>query len=112
ERPFPIDQVALVELAGGSPSTSELQQLPTSGNPPELQSHMLVLRDGSTIKGKMYTIKETTITFDTESKQRRDFEISNIARMFMSAPASRSLYAEQLNNPAPATPPPAATTGG
>jgi hypothetical protein len=99
EKPYPVDQIAVVDLAGGSPSSSELQQLPTSSDPPELQRHMLVLRDGSTIKGKLYTIKETTFTFDTENGQRRDFEISNIVRMYVSAPASRSLYASQLNQP-------------
>jgi hypothetical protein len=109
EKAYPVDRIALVELAGGSPSTSELTQLPTSGDPPELQRHMLVLRDGSTIKGKLYTIKETAFTFDTENGQRRDFEISNIARMFVSAPGARSLYAEQINNQASN---PTPTTGG
>jgi hypothetical protein len=101
EQAYPIDQVALVDLVGGgAPSTAELTHLPTSPDPPELQRHMLVLRDGTALKGKMYTIKENAITFDTEQGQRRDFDLSNIARLYVSAPGARQLYAAQLAQPA------------
>jgi hypothetical protein len=58
---------------------------------------MLVLADGTALKGKLYTIKETALTFDTENGQRRDFELSNVKRMYVSAPGARQLYAAQLN---------------
>jgi len=99
EKPYPVDQIAVVDLGGGTPSSGELNQLPTSADPPELQRHMIVLKDGTAIKGKLYTIKENAFTFDTENGQRRDFDISNINRMYVSAPGARQLYAAQLSQP-------------
>ena len=99
ENPYPIDDVAYVDFGGGAPATAELTQLPTSANPPELRRHMLVLNDGTVVHGKLYTIKENAITFDTQNRERKDFDISSIARMYISAPASRQLYAAQLSNP-------------
>jgi small nuclear ribonucleoprotein (snRNP)-like protein len=96
EKAYPISDVAVVDFGGGSqPSGQELGQLPTSNDPPELQRHMVVLKDGTTVRGKMYTIKETAITFDTEQGQRKDFDISNISRMYVSAPGARQLFASQ-----------------
>jgi hypothetical protein len=102
ERPYPISDIAVVDFAGGDPAATELQQLPTSGDPPELQRHMLVLRDGGVVHGKLYTIKENALTFDTQQGQRQDFDLSNVSRMYVSAPASRQLYAAQLQAAQPA----------
>ena len=98
EKAYPVSDIALVDFSGGGqPSTQELSQLPTSNDPPELQRHMVVLRDGTTVRGKLYTIKENSISFDNEQGQRRDFELSNISRLYVSAPGARQLYASQLS---------------
>ncbi len=98
EKSYPIDQVAVVDFAGGTPETSELNKLPTSANPPELQRHMLTLSDGSTILGKMHSITESAISFDNEQGQRQQYQLSNIKRMYMSAAGSRELFASQLSS--------------
>jgi len=98
EKAYPVSEIALVDLSGGGqPSTQELNQLPTSNDPPELQRHMVVLNDGTTVRGKLYTIKENSISFDNEQGQRRDFDLSNISRLYVSAPGARQLYASQLS---------------
>ena len=98
EKAYPVSDIALVDFSGGGqPSTQELSQLPTSNDPPELQRHMVVLRDGTTVRGKLYTIKENAISFDNEQGQRRDFDLSNISRLYVSAPGARQLYASQLS---------------
>jgi hypothetical protein len=100
ERAYPVSDIALVDFAGGAqPPTQELTQLPTSNDPPELQRHMVVLNDGTAVRGKLYTIKENAISFDTEQGQRRDFDLSNISRLYVSAPGARQLYASQLGQP-------------
>jgi hypothetical protein len=100
EKAYPVDQIALVDFTGGAqPQTRELTQLPTSNDPPELQRHMVVLRDGTALLGKLYTIKENAITFDTEQGQRRDFDLSNISRLYVSAPGARQLFASQIAQP-------------
>ena len=104
EKAYPVNDIALVDLSGGAdPSTQELNQLPTSNDPPELQRHMVVLRDGTTVRGKLYTIKETSISFDNEQGQRRDFDLSNISRLYVSAPGARQLYASRLSQSNPVT---------
>jgi len=97
EKAYPVEQMALVDFGSGDPVASELNQLATSRDPAELQRHMLVLSDGTTLKGKLYTIKENALTFDTENGQRRDFELSNIKRMYVSAPGARELWASKMN---------------
>jgi len=97
EKAYPVSEIAVVDLSGGAqPSTQELNQLPTSNDPPELQRHMVVLKDGTTVRGKLYTIKENSISFDNEQGQRRDFDLSNISRLYVSAPGARQLYASRL----------------
>jgi len=100
EKAYPVSDIALVDFTGNpQPPTEELTQLPTSSDPPELQRHLVVLNDGTAIKGKLYTIKENAITFDTEQGQRRDFDLSNIKRLYVSAPGARQLYASQISQP-------------
>lgn len=104
EKAYPVSEIALVDFSGGGqPSTQELNQLSTSNDPPELQRHMVVLNDGTTVRGKLYTIKETSISFDNEQGQRRDFDLSNIRRLYVSAPGARQLYASQLSQGNPIT---------
>ncbi len=104
EKAYPVSEIALVDFSGGGqPSTQELNQLSTSNDPPELQRHMVVLNDGTTVRGKLYTIKETSISFDNEQGQRRDFDLSNIRRLYVSAPGARQLYASQLQGQNPIT---------
>jgi hypothetical protein len=98
EQSYPIADVALIDFGAGTPSAAELKQLPTSNNAPELERHMLVLRDGTVVHGKMYTIKENAITFDTQAGERRDFDLSTISRMYMSGPGGRQVFAAQLQS--------------
>jgi hypothetical protein len=100
EQSYPIADVALVDMGAGDPPAAELNQLPTSNDPPELQRHMLVLRDGTLIHGKMYTIKQNAITFDTQEGQRRDFDLGNISRMYMTGTGARQVFASILSSPA------------
>jgi hypothetical protein len=103
EKSYPIDQVAVVDFAGGNPDSSEVNKLPTSANPPELQRHMLTLSDGSTILGKMHSITENAISFDNEQGQRQQYPLSNVKRMYMSAAGSRELFASQVSSSQGAT---------
>jgi hypothetical protein len=106
DRTYPIGDVAVVDFAGGEPKAAELNQLPTSdGSSDDLQRHMLALRDGTLVHGRMYTITPNAITFNTQNGHQ-DFDLNNISRWYVSPVASRQLYAAQLQapQPAPATP--------
>jgi hypothetical protein len=98
----------MVDFGVGDPAAAELNQLPV-GTPTELQRNMLVLRDGSVIHGKVYTIKENAITIDNASGGRQDVDLGNVSRLYMNANAARSVFASALGAaPAAAAAPTAA----
>ena len=97
ERSFPFDDIAVIGFTDPNASKSEVEQLPTSDNPPELERHMLVLRDGRTLKGKLYDFtNDSRVVFDTRSGSggvdRQSFNMSDVARLYLSAPSARSLF--------------------
>src|SRR5207237_8492169 len=55
-RSFPQSDIALIAFVPGDPATAELNQLPQSDNPTELQRNLVVKRDGSIVRGKVYKI--------------------------------------------------------
>jgi len=92
ERTFPIDQIAGIIYGGGNPSDNELSQLPTSDNPPELERHMLVLRDGRVLHGKVYHWEPDSVMFDTTSG-RGTYNAGEVARLYLSGPPARRVFA-------------------
>lgn len=115
QRMFPFDDIALIQFTGGDPSRAELEKLPTSDNPPESERHMLVLKSGEAIRGKYHGFEGDRMTFDVwnsaGSVDRRTINLSDVARMYLSASASRNVFNNILHNApaaAPAAEPPSA----
>jgi PA-IL-like protein len=93
ERSFPQSEVAVIDLAGGTPSADELNKLPASDNPSELERNTVILRNGSAVAGKLYNINENdSITIDTREGQRRDIPLSEIARIYANGGSARSVF--------------------
>jgi hypothetical protein len=96
ERAFPFDDIALIAFTNVDITRQEVDKLPTSANPPELEMHMLVFRDGRTLKGKLHDFKGEMISFDSRGDggqvRREQFQMDQVARLYLSAPASRSLF--------------------
>jgi hypothetical protein len=91
ERSFPQSDIAVIQFVGGDPSREEVARLPEGGDPPELDRNTVVLRNGDMIRGKVYIFNENDVVFDTRDG-RRTFNMGDIARIYMSAPAARSLF--------------------
>jgi hypothetical protein len=105
ERDYPSDDIALVEFAGGDPTAEEVNRLPTAGDPPELERHTIVLRSGEMIRGKIYDFQGDRIIMDMGPNDRRTFNMNDTARLYISAPGSRALFANaNTGNTAPVTP--------
>jgi hypothetical protein len=101
EHAYPASNIAMIDFGAGDPAAAELNQLPT-GTTSELQRNMLVLRDGNVIHGKVYTIKESSLTIDPASGGRQDVNLGNVSRLYMNADAARSAFASVLATaPAP-----------
>lgn len=91
ERSFPQSDIALIQFVGGDPSRDEIARLPEGGDPPELDRNTVVLRNGDMVRGKVYIFNQNDVVFDTRDG-RRTFNMGDIARIYMSAPAARSLF--------------------
>jgi len=93
ERDYPSDDIALIEFGGGDPTFDEANRLPTAGDPPELERHTIVLRSGEMIRGKIYDFQGDRIIMDMGPNDRRTFSMNDTARLYISAPGSRALFA-------------------
>ena len=92
ERSFPVSDIAVIIYNDGDPTQRELDELPTSGNPPELERHTLVLRGGRILHGKVYHWNPDSVVFDTTSG-RGTYNASDVARLYMSGPPARQVFA-------------------
>jgi hypothetical protein len=115
KKTFPFDDVAVVEFVAGNPTAAEIGHLSPDAVPTEHNRHMLTLRDGTAIRGKLYDIKDDNILFDTNdgtggAVERKTFAIAQVARLYMSAPASRDLFGNITAAPPPVAQPASPTT--
>src|SRR5262245_11518838 len=67
EKAYPQNDIAMVDFGAGDPSANELNQLRTGDQTRDVNRHMLVLRNGSVVHGRMYTIKDNAITINTRN---------------------------------------------
>jgi hypothetical protein len=97
DQTFPVDQVAVIDFAGGQPQPAELSQLGAG--------QMLVMRDGTTQQGRFVNmIGGDTLLWDNQSGQRQQYAIHDVSRVYLNPASARTVF----NNTAPAA---VATTG-
>ena len=96
ERSFPVNDIAVIIYNDGDPNGNELGQLPNSDNPPELERHMLVLRNGQVLHGKVYHWNPDSVLFDTTSG-RGTYNAGDVARLYMNPMAARRVFSSQMS---------------
>src|SRR5207302_11283459 len=73
---FKLEQVAAIDFAGGGqPPANELNQLPGDNN-----THVIVLKDGSSQKGKLVNLVAGNVKWQNEAGQARQHWISGLQR--------------------------------
>lgn len=86
EQTFPISNVAVIEFSGGTPPTSELQQIPASGN-------LLALRSGSVEQGQFVNIVNgETVQWRKADGSMSDYPIAQVSRIYLAPDAGRIAY--------------------
>jgi hypothetical protein len=87
EQSFPVDQVAVIDIAGGTPSATELGSLTSSGQ-------AIAMRDGSgVVQGKFVNIvRGDTLLWQNEAGQQTQYAIRDIARIYLNPQAARSAF--------------------
>jgi len=92
ERSYPSDDIAMIAFTPGDPSAREISMLPQSDNPPELERHSLVLRNGDMVRGKIYDFRDNTLIMDLAPGDRRTYNFNDVARLYISAPGARNVF--------------------
>jgi hypothetical protein len=92
EQSFAIDQVAVIDFAGGTPAAVELQKVPASGQ-------VVVTRDGNAIPGRFVNIvRGDTLMWENASGQQQQFAVRDVARVYLNPQAARTVF--NYNGPA------------
>jgi hypothetical protein len=100
ERAYSQNNIAMVDFGAGDPSANELNQLRTGDPSRDTNRHMLVLRDGTVVHGRMYTIKDNAITMNTRNGHQ-DYDLNNVSRWYVTPSSARSVFANVLNSAPP-----------
>jgi hypothetical protein len=80
---FPIDSVAVIDLAGGTPEPIELSRVPEAGQ-------CVVLRSGHSQAGKFVNIvRGDTLLWDYRGEQQQ-YPLRDVARVYLNAAAART----------------------
>jgi len=83
---YPIDQVGVIDFAGGQPSAAELSQLPASG-------HMLALRDGKVLQGTFVNmLNGDTLVWRDQSGNTTQHSLADVARIYLNPQIARTAY--------------------
>jgi hypothetical protein len=86
ETSYPIEQVAVIDFAGGSPSTAELASVPASGQ-------VVVMRGGNTLPGKFVNIvRGDTLVWENSSGQTQEMSVRDVARVYLNPQSARTVF--------------------
>ncbi len=88
---FSMDDVIVVEFVAGAPSADELSKLPPGSPSKDVEKHMLTLKNGTVVHGRMYTITPTAITMNTV-RGHQDYPLNEIARWYVLPAQARQAY--------------------
>jgi hypothetical protein len=86
EQSFPIEQVAVIDFAGGTPSAAELSRVPATGQ-------IVTMRDGNAVPGKFVNIvRGDTLVWENASGQQQEFAVRDIARVYLNPQSARTVF--------------------
>jgi hypothetical protein len=88
---YSMDDVIVVEFVAGAPSGDELAKLPPGSPSKDVEKHMLALKNGTVVHGRMYTITPTAITMNTP-RGHQDYPLNEIARWYVIPAQARQAY--------------------
>ncbi len=86
ETSYPVEQVAVIDFAGGTPSTAELARVPAAGQ-------VAVMRDGNAVPGKFVNIvRGNTLLWENASGQEQQIPVRDVARVYLNPQSARTVF--------------------
>src|SRR5262249_28915178 len=93
EQSFAIEQVAVIDVAGGTPSTAELGRVPSSGQ-------VVVMRERNALPGKFVEHRRADkLLLENASGQEQQYALRDVARVYLNPQAARTVF--NYHGPAP-----------
>jgi hypothetical protein len=101
EKSYPVDQVAVIDIVGGTPSQDELGKALAS-------DQSMVLRNGFVQGGHFVNIQNgNTLIWRNDAGQEQHYGLEAVTRVYLNTQSARQLF----NYTAPAAPPPSPPIG-
>jgi hypothetical protein len=98
-QPVPLDQVAVIDLAGGTPSPTELSRVPQSS------AQAVVMRTGHAQAGKFVNIvRGDTLLWENDKGQQEQYPLKDVSRIYLNSQAARTAYNAPASGTSSATP--------
>jgi len=95
ELTFGIDDVAVVDFAGGTPTPAERQALPNDN------MGLMVMRNGSVQRGHLHNLVDgDVVQWVNEAGQRNNYSIRDVSRVYLNPRSARTVFND--NGPAAA----------
>ncbi len=86
EQSFAIDQVAVIDMVGGTPAATELAKIPASGQ-------SVALRDGNVVAGRFVNIvRGDTLLWENASGQQQQIALRDVARVYLNPQSARTAF--------------------
>ena len=95
EEPIHVDQVAVIDIVGGTPSPAELSKVPATGQ-------AVATRDGNVATGKFVNITHgDTLLWESTTGQQTQYALRDVARIYLNPASARTAF--NYNGPSGAT---------
>jgi hypothetical protein len=105
-QPIPLDQVAVIDLTGGTPTALELSRVPQSS------AQAVVFRSGHAQAGKFVNIvRGDTLLWENRSGQQEEYALRDVSRIYLNSQNARAAYNAPATLTATALPAPVASSG-
>ena len=86
ELSFGMDQVAIIDYAGGTPSATELRSLRGEG-------HNVILRNGRSFAGRLVMLRQEVLRFhNNETGRTEEYRVSDLSRIYLNTDRARSIF--------------------
>ena len=93
---FERADVAVIDFAGGTPSSSERDALPDG-------TGLMIMRDGSMQRGSLHDIRKgDVVQWVNEAGQRNDYALADVKRLYLNPQAARNTFFSTTGTTGPA----------
>jgi hypothetical protein len=94
DKTFGLDDVAVIDFAGGTPTAGERQALPP-GN-----TGLMVMRNGSVQRGHLHNMMGgDVVQWVNEAGQRNNYPIRDVSRLYLNPESARRVFVDSPRQP-------------